>query len=87
MARLPVACSRLPNIEKIVHEYEIGRSFDETDPRDIARTINTMLGDEIRYTAYKDAVDKAAGTLCWEYEGRKYVSFLECTSQQDCVGQ
>jgi len=87
MARLPVACSRLPNIEQIVHKYGIGQSFDETDPQDIARTINTMIEDEIQYAAYKDAVDKAAGTLCWEHEGRKYVSFLECTTLQDCVGQ
>lgn len=87
MARLPVACSRLPNIEKIVLNYEIGQSFDETDPEDIADTINTMLADENRYAAYKDAVNDAAGILCWEYEGRKYVNSLECTTLKDCVGQ
>jgi glycosyltransferase involved in cell wall biosynthesis len=87
MARLPVTCSRLPNIEKIVRQYEIGQSFNETDPQDIARAINAMLENKNRYNAYKEAVEKAAAALCWEYEGRKYVNFLEGTSLQDCVGR
>lgn len=77
MARLPVACSRLPNIQMIVDEYGIGESFDETDPRDIARVINSMLGSNDNLLSFQKAVGSAALELSWEQEGRKYLNFIE----------
>lgn len=77
MARLPVACSRLPNIQMIVEEYGIGKSFDETDPKDIARVINSILGSGDNLTMFRRAVERAALELSWEQEGRKYLSFIE----------
>ncbi len=75
MSRLPVASSRLPNIEAIVKDYGIGMIFDETDPLDMARVINIMLEQE-NLTRFNDAVNKAAQELCWETEGQKYVDFI-----------
>jgi len=77
MSRLPVVCSRLPNIQMILEEYGIGKSFDETDPQDIARIINSILGNDNVYAGYKSAVEKAAMKLCWELESKKYVSTIE----------
>ena len=77
MARLPIACSRLPNIQSIVEQHRIGISFDETDPKDIARVINSILGSDEKLSIFKQAVERAARELCWEEEGRKYASFIE----------
>jgi glycosyltransferase involved in cell wall biosynthesis len=77
MARLPIACSRLPNIQMIIEQYGIGKSFDETNPLAIARAIKEIVEDRQTLIKYKHSVERAALELCWENEGKKYVRFLE----------
>jgi glycosyltransferase involved in cell wall biosynthesis len=77
MARLPVICGRLPNIQMILEEYGIGESFDETDPANMAQVINSIFDDDASYARYKEAVNKASEELCWENESRRYVQYVE----------
>jgi glycosyltransferase involved in cell wall biosynthesis len=76
MARLPIACSNLPDITHLVESMGIGRSFKETDPRDIAEVIELMLQPEV-LSIYKKAAREAARELCWEKEGARYLSIIE----------
>jgi glycosyltransferase involved in cell wall biosynthesis len=75
MARLPIASSRLPNIEALIEEYEIGLIFDETNSGDIAATINAMFQPEA-YRRFKAAVNEAAKKLCWEEEAQRYIQAI-----------
>jgi hypothetical protein len=75
MARLPIASSRLPNIEALIEEYGIGLIFDETDSGDIAATINAMFEPET-YSRFKVSVNEAAKELCWEQEAQRYIQAI-----------
>lgn len=76
MARLPIAAPSLPDMKAFVAEYGLGLSFDETDPRDIARVIQEMLRPS-NLERFRAAAERAAGILCWENEGPHYVASLE----------
>jgi glycosyltransferase involved in cell wall biosynthesis len=76
MARLPIACSSLPDIVHLVESMGIGKPFKETDPRDIAGVIEAMLRPEA-LPGYKAAVREAARELCWEKEGARYLAIME----------
>jgi glycosyltransferase involved in cell wall biosynthesis len=70
MARVPVAMS--DHIEKrlLNERHGIGVLFDETDPADIARTVEAFLDDRDRYDAAVEACGRAAEVLNWEHEER-----------------
>ena len=69
---IPVASSNTPERRKLIERYDMGVVFDETSPRDIARVINSMLGDKILYEKLKrNATLAAKADLNWENEARK----------------
>ena len=75
MARLPVAVGRLPNVCAIVEKYGIGRVFDETNPDDIAYSIEEILSEDT-YRSLKRATHRAARELSWENESEKYLDLF-----------
>lgn len=78
MARLPIASSMLPDIKAIVTGYNVGTIFNETDPKDIAKVLSSMLQAD-RLKQYQDALTIAARELCWENEGLVYAKAIERT--------
>jgi glycosyltransferase involved in cell wall biosynthesis len=83
MARVPVAMS--DHIEKrlINERHGIGVLFDETDPADIARTVESFLDDRARYDAAVDACAKAAEVLNWEHEERVLLAMFDRVASGD----
>ena len=77
MARVPVAMS--DHIEKrlLNERHGIGVLFDETDPGDIARTVEAFLEDRAAYDAAVEACTRAAELLNWEHEERTLLSMFE----------
>lgn len=69
-ARVPVMASKLVEIEKIVHEYKIGRIIESHEPEQIAKTVNEMLNDHGQYEIWKENLRFASEELCWEREER-----------------
>jgi len=67
-AGVPVLVSKLPEMEKLVNEYEVGEIIESHDPKHIAEKINTMLQNEERITTWKENTKKAAIELNWEKE-------------------
>jgi glycosyltransferase involved in cell wall biosynthesis len=67
-ARVPVLASPLPEISRIVTEYEIGDLIETHDPEHIALKIREMLGDAERLATWKENLNLAAQKLCWESE-------------------
>ena len=76
--RVPVLCSSLPEMARIVESYGVGVSTGERDPEKLAAIIRYML-KERSGGAWKEALDLAAEELCWEEESVVYLDLLrEC---------
>lgn len=77
-ARIPVLCSALPEMSRIVETYGIGIATAEKNPKRLAGIIRFML-EERAAGAWREALDRAAGQLCWENESQVYLDLLaEC---------
>jgi len=68
MAKIPVLASPLPEVKKIVKNYDIGLIVENHEPQHIASKIKEMLSNENNYNKWKANTHKAAKELCWENE-------------------
>lgn len=76
--RVPVLCSFLPEMARIVESYGVGVSTVERDPEKLAGIVRYMLKERAGGT-WKEALDRAAEELCWEEESVVYRDLLkEC---------
>jgi len=73
--RVPVLCSALPEMSRIVNSYGIGIASRERNPEKLAGIIRYML-KEREGGAWLDALHKAADQLCWENESAVYLELL-----------
>jgi glycosyltransferase involved in cell wall biosynthesis len=88
MAGIPIVLSDHPGKRQLVERYGIGATFDETDPRDIARTINGLLSDPERYEAMRARCRTAAREdLNWEVVSRRFVEAIEQLSAKSADGK
>ncbi|MDD3230433.1 MAG: glycosyltransferase [Oscillospiraceae bacterium] len=76
MARLPVLSGNLPNIKMIVDSFNIGDTFDQSDPKSISHAINAFFKDEFLFEMRKANAVEAAKTLCWEKESDTYLEAI-----------
>ncbi|MFH0757484.1 MAG: glycosyltransferase [Bacteroidota bacterium] len=76
--RVPVLCSALPEMAKVVETYGIGIVVHAREPERLAKTIRFML-DERSRGAWMEALEKAAGELCWENESKEYLALVNET--------
>lgn len=66
-ALTPVLASPLPEIRKIVEDYNVGLLIENHDPEHIASKINFMLSNNYK-SLLKDNLVKASADLNWESE-------------------
>lgn len=74
--RVPVLCSALPEMAKIVETYGIGIAIRKRDPENIAKVVRFML-EEQESGAWDKALERAAEELCWENESDQYIAVLK----------
>ena len=74
-ARIPVLCSALPEMKRVVETYGVGIATRERNPEKLAAVIRLMLAER-SLGAWLDALEKAAGELCWENESKGYLKIL-----------
>ncbi len=78
MAGIPAAVSDQPEKRRIVETYGVGAVFDQSDPQDIARVINSLLNDRERYERMcRNARRAAREELNWGHEARKLLVLYE----------
>jgi len=70
-AGLPIIASDLPEVRHIVDQYKIGELFNQDDPHDLARAIDSVLFNPSYYDELKRNVAKACMELCWQIESNK----------------
>jgi glycosyltransferase involved in cell wall biosynthesis len=66
-----VLSSNLPEVAKIVKQYEIGSIASNHSPEAIALTINNMISDRLQLNVWRENASKASEELCWENESQK----------------
>lgn len=63
-----VVCTDLVEVARIVRDYEVGEVLTSFSVDELARVLNTILGDEMLLARYKENCSQAANTLNWEKE-------------------
>ena len=74
--RVPVLCSALPEMSRIVDSFGVGISSKERNPEKLAGIVRYMLKERAS-GAWMEALHKAAGELCWENESAIYLELLK----------
>jgi len=74
---LPVVGSNFPELKRIIEGYELGKTFNPDDPKEIANAINYVLSDETRYKEMKKNALKAAKIFNWENESKKLLEIYK----------
>ncbi len=71
-ARMPVIVANLPEMQKIVTDYKVGRVLSDPQAVVLAGMINAMLDMSVdQAEALVENLEKAAQELCWENEKTK----------------
>jgi hypothetical protein len=66
-----VLSSNLPELAKLVKQYEIGSIASNHLPEAIALDINNMILNQTQLNVWKKNASKASEELCWENESQK----------------
>lgn len=75
-AGIPILASRLPEIEKIITQYNVGDFIPDHSPAAIAHSINVFLASE-KTKIYGQNALNAAGEQTWEIEKRKLIAIIK----------
>lgn len=75
-AHIPILASRLPEIEKIINQYQIGMFIDNHQPTHIADKIQEALHHPL-YLQWKQNTYKASKELNWNIEKEKLKTILQ----------
>jgi glycosyltransferase involved in cell wall biosynthesis len=74
-AGVPVLASRLPEIEQIISQYDIGDFLNDHNPAHIASKLNEMLQSP-KLSQYRNHTAKASAELNWKNEKSLLVSVI-----------
>lgn len=70
-AGVPLIATAIPEVKRIVDDYQCGICIQNLEPATIANAIKSMLADKQVYDQYKTNCLQAARELCWENESEK----------------
>jgi glycosyltransferase involved in cell wall biosynthesis len=73
---VPVLASNLPQMKKIIDEYEIGLYADPENLNEVSSALKKLLFDKTLLDKIKISSKKAAEELNWEKEVRKLLSIM-----------
>ena len=76
-ANVPIIASHLPEIERIIRDYNIGTFVVDHNPQHIAEKIKETLSDENALKTWKNNLNFAAQELCWENEEQTLIKIYE----------
>jgi glycosyltransferase involved in cell wall biosynthesis len=67
-AGIPVLSSNLPELRKIIEQYQVGWFLEAVDNKSLAEKINAIVSDHSHYNLVKEKIPVAAKQLSWEHE-------------------
>jgi glycosyltransferase involved in cell wall biosynthesis len=77
MAGVPVLASDLPQMKKIVDEYNIGKYINPDNENELIEVLSEMISNNTLIETLKINCYKAAKELNWESEFRKVEKYLD----------
>lgn len=79
-AGVPVFATAIPEVKRIIDQYDCGITVSDTSPQHIAKVVTELMNDETRYARLKANALAASREFCWEKEQVKlraiYQNFL-----------
>lgn len=78
---LPVIGCDLPEIARVIHEFEVGQVVESGDPHAIAQGINDLLRDPQRYARARANTARAAARYNWQVESQTLVNLYDELAQ------
>jgi glycosyltransferase involved in cell wall biosynthesis len=76
MAEIPVLCSDLPQMKKIVKEFNVGKAIPIESTDIIVNTLKEIINNQKMLEVYKENCKIARKTLNWEKEFDKFFQYL-----------
>ena len=73
-AHVPVLVSDLPEMKKIVEQYDVGEIVKSREPQNLASQVTELLK---RKKNYQPALEKASKDLIWENQEKVLLSYFE----------
>ena len=70
-AGLPIIAGNLPEISRIINNYNVGVIVEDYSPENIAKKMKEVLQNESLISEIKKNQKKAKDELCWEEESKK----------------
>ncbi len=67
-AQIPLLVSNRKEVSKLVSKNNIGMVVDSHDPKKLAKSIKTILSNELQYKTWKENLIFASKKYCWESE-------------------
>ena len=74
---VPFICCDLPEMGKIVRQYDIGLLVHEDDEKSVAEAVMKLRKDKTLYDRLKRNMEKAKMELCWEKESLKLKAAIQ----------
>ena len=75
-ANLPVLCSDLVEVKRIIEKYDIGIVVSAYDPQNLADKMKEMMSDDTSLARWKNNLNIAAAELNWEKEQQKFIEVI-----------
>ena len=75
-AGIPVLASRLPELEKVIKDYDIGDFIDDHNPKHIAEKLQQVLMDTNTLARWEKNLHLATNDLNWEQESKKFPDII-----------
>lgn len=75
-SNIPVLCSDMPEIRRIIDQYDIGYFIENHNPEDMSKVINEIFDEGIRYEIVKNNTLVAKKELVWENEEQKLLAIF-----------
>jgi glycosyltransferase involved in cell wall biosynthesis len=75
-AGIPILASRLPEIEKIIKNYNVGDFIESHEPKAIAAKINEILFSD-KLITYKSNIAKVNSQINWHEEKKKLIAIIK----------
>jgi len=76
-AGIPVLCTNIVEVAKIVQSWQIGMVVNSLDRHELADIIDNMLIDKDQINLWRENLSRAAGELCWENEEKELLRIYE----------
>jgi glycosyltransferase involved in cell wall biosynthesis len=76
-AGIPVLASDLPEISRIIRQYNIGMVVPAHKPEMLAEAMRTLLFDQKLREQWSENLPKAAADLCWENEREVLLNLIK----------